>query len=135
MYPTTPTVDQSAARLGAMIPVHSWSCAEVGVVGDIPSASWANCATTACNTLFGGTVTATSIQNAIASAPANTVVRIPAGAFSVGAFNITKSNVVLRGAGANQTVLNFTGCNSGGGLGGTNCASIHIMSGASGIGC
>jgi len=109
-----------------------WSTA--GVVGDIPSGSWTNCTTAACNTLFGGSVTATTILNAISSAPANTVVRIPAGTFSVGAFDITKSNVVLRGAGADQTKLNMTSCNSGGGLGGSNCPTIHLMSGATGTG-
>ena len=129
-----PTSAHAQLWTGIIAPSRAADWSTVGVVGDIPSGSWANCATTACNTLFGGTVTATSIQNALASCPANTVVRIPAGTFSVGAFNDTKSNCVLRGAGANQTILNFTGCNSGGGLGGTNCASIHLMSGATGAG-
>jgi hypothetical protein len=109
-----------------------WSTA--GVVGDIPSASWPNCTTSACNTLFGGTVTASSIQNALASAPANSIVRIPAGNFNVSAFNFTNSNVVLRGAGADQTKLNMTNGQSGGGLGGTNNPAIHLMSGATGVG-
>ena len=109
-----------------------WSTA--GVVGDIPSGLWSNCTTSACNTLFGGTVTASSIQSALASAPANSVVRIPAGNFNVGAFSFTTSNVVLRGAGADQTKLNMTSGQSGGGLGGTNNPAIHLMSGATGVG-
>lgn len=119
---------------GIIAPTRAADWTSSGVVGGIPSASWSNCSTTACSTLLSGSVTATTIQNALASAPANTVVRIPAGTFSVGAFDITKSNVVLRGAGADQTRLNATGCNSGGGLGGTNCPFIHIMSGATGVG-
>lgn len=92
-----------------------WSAS--GVVGDIPSASWSNCVTSACNTLFGGTVTNTTITNALNSAPSNTVVRVPAGTFSVGAINISRSNVVLRGAGANATRLNFTSQYTGNGYG------------------
>src|SRR5262245_11549849 len=75
-----------------------WST--VGVVGGIPSAGWSNCTAAACNTLFGGTVTAASIGNALAACGKNQVVRIPSGSFSVAAFNVTKSNCVLRGAGA-----------------------------------
>jgi len=115
-------------------PTRATDWTSAGVVGGIPSAIWSNCTTSACNTLFGGTVTATSINNAITSAPANSVVRIPAGTFSVGALNITKSNVALRGAGANQTKINATSCQSGGGLGGSNCPWLHVMSGATGVG-
>lgn len=109
-----------------------WSTS--GVVGDIQSSSWSNCTTAACNTLFGGSVSASTIQSALASAPGNSVVRIPAGHFSIGPFNFTQSNVVLRGAGADQTILKCTGGQSGGGLGGTNNPCIHFMSGATGVG-
>src|SRR5215472_3158109 len=89
--------------VGIIAPTRAADWSTAGVVGDIPSDLWANCTTAACNALFGGSVTATTITNALASAPANTVVRIPAGTFSVGAFNFTQSNVVLRGAGADKT--------------------------------
>src|SRR6266536_4096357 len=87
-----------------------WSYA--GVRGGIPSATWANCATTQCNTLFGGSVTMANINAAISSAPANTVVRIPAGTFSVSGTISMKSDVVVRGAGANLTRLNWTSAGS-----------------------
>jgi hypothetical protein len=129
-----PTSAHAQLWSGIVDPTRAADWSTVGVVGDIPSGSWANCTTAACNALFGGSVTATTIQNALSSAPANTVVRIPAGTFSVGAFNFTTNNVALRGAGADQTKLSMTGCQSGGGLGGTNCATIHLMSGATGVG-
>lgn len=77
------------------------------------SASRAQCVTSACTTVSNGTtVTAASINAAIASAPANTYVQIPAGTFTISAaivFQNNSSNVTLRGAGANSTFLVFTG--------------------------
>ena len=92
-----------------------------------------NCVTAACNTLFGGTVTAASIQTALASAPANTVVRIPAGNFSLTAFSFTQSNITLRGAGANQTKLTITNT-SDAGLG-AEATAIRMIGGGEGVGC
>jgi hypothetical protein len=129
-----PTTAYAQQWSGIIAPSRAADWTSSGVVGGIPSGSWANCVTAACNTLFGGSVTATTINNAISSALANTVVRIPAGTYSVGTFDITKSNVVLRGAGAGQTILKATSCSSGGGLGGSNCPFIHLMSGKTGVG-
>jgi hypothetical protein len=79
----------------------------VGVPGGIPT-TWANCATDACNTLYGGDVSHTTINAAIASASNQTVVRIPAGTFTItGVITIVRSNVVLRGAGRTSTILNM----------------------------
>src|SRR6267142_2893625 len=92
-----------------------WSAAGV-TGGGIPSAAWANCVTAACNTLFTGTVSIANINAALNSAPANTVVRIRAGTFSVSGTINLPSNVALRGAGANLTRLNWTsagGCQAG----------------------
>ena len=89
----------------------NWSTA--GVEGGIPNRT-TNCTTSACNSLFGGTVTAASINAALLSAPANTVVRIPAGSYTLSsgiAFKV--DNVTLRGAGADQTKLTFSGGSSG----------------------
>src|SRR5260370_11326371 len=55
----------------------NWSAAGATIVNRTT-----NCTTSACNTLYGGTVTTASLNAAIASAPANTVVRIPAGSFT-----------------------------------------------------
>jgi hypothetical protein len=110
---------------GILAPARAADWTNGGIPGGIPSGAWANCTTTACNTLFGGTVTASSIMSAISSAPNNTVVRVPAGNFTIssGITNSTnRSNVVLRGAGPQQTKLtmssgNITLSTGGGGLG------------------
>lgn len=74
----------------------------------IPS-GWSNCVTAECNTLYAGTVTHTSINAAVVSAPDNTVVRIPSGTFSIsGLINIDRDNVILRGSGRTSTILNTT---------------------------
>lgn len=80
-----------------------------GVEGGIPSGSWAACVTAQCNTVAGGTVTPASVQAAINSAPANTVVNVPAGNFTWNTGIILKSNMAVRGAGANQTIITITG--------------------------
>src|SRR5256885_1368109 len=117
---------------GILHPSRATDWSSAGVVGGIPN--YTNvCTTSACNTLSSGTVTATSIQNALASCPTNGVVTVPAGTYSVTAFNFTKSNCVLRGAGADRTKLIAAGGNSGGGLGGTNNPFLHLMSGATGV--
>jgi len=84
-----------------------WSYA--GVPGGIPERE-TNCTTAACNTLYGGDVTATTISAAIASAGTNEVVRIPAGTHTISSrVNITRNDVVLRGAGRSLTILDFSG--------------------------
>jgi hypothetical protein len=99
---------------GILDPARAKDWSNAGVVGGIPT-SRANCTTSACNTLFGGTVTPSSIANALASAPANTVVRIPAGSYTLNGGINMPSNVTLRGAGADQTFLTFSGSTSCGG--------------------
>ena len=89
----------------------------VGVPGGIPTVT-TNCTTAACNILYsgGGNVTVANINAAIASAPNSappygpnyiTVVRIPAGTYNLGSgqIQINRGNVILRGAGKNQTIL------------------------------
>src|SRR5260370_2385680 len=97
----------------------SWSAAGATIV--TPTT---NCTTSACNTLYGGTVTTASLNAAIASAPANTVVSISAGSILVLSGQVVfnnVSNVALRGAGRDQTFLVWSsdgGCN---GLGADVC--------------
>ena len=77
---------------------------QAGVVGGIPNR------TTVCSTLNPG-ATASQIQNAIAACPSGQVVFLNAGTYNLGSgidFG-SKSNVTLRGAGADQTLLVFTG--------------------------
>ncbi len=100
---------------GILDPSRAIDWSKAGVVGGIPSGSWANCVTTQCNTVNSGTVTAASLQAAINSAPNSTIIQIPSGSFSISSVIIMKSNVVLRGAGANRTTLTFTNGAFGGG--------------------
>ena len=111
-----------------LLPAISWSAdlsipdarrvdwqGKVGVLGGIPTVT-AICATTECNALYGGNVSVSSISAAVASAANSappydpsriTVVRIPAGTFDLGSgqIQINRGNVILRGAGKNQTTL------------------------------
>jgi hypothetical protein len=68
-------------------------------------------------------VTAANINTAIAGAPGNTYIQLPAGTFtmSTGIVWNHKSNVELRGMGANQTFLSFTGDNGCQGTAGDVC--------------
>jgi pectin methylesterase-like acyl-CoA thioesterase len=77
-----------------------WSTA--GVTGGIPNR------TTICATLNPG-ATAAQINSAISSCPAGQVVKLNAGTYNIGGvdFGGGKSNVTLRGAGADQTFLVF----------------------------
>lgn len=107
---------------GILDPTRAIDWSTAGVIGGIPSSGWSTCTTSQCNTLYGGTVTKSSIEAAIASASANTVVRIPAGTFSIaGGIEWSKDSVVLRGAGASQTTLNFSSDTSCWGLAADLC--------------
>src|SRR5256885_14959291 len=101
-----------------------WSRA--GVVGGIPVR------TTICATLNAG-ATAAQINSAIAACPANGVVFLNAGTYTLSA-GITfggRNSVTLRGAGPNQTFLKFTGVDGCAGLGG---ALICVFNGSSNSG-
>jgi hypothetical protein len=70
------------------------------------------CTTAACNTLSGGTVTAASINAALASASHGQYVLIPAGNFTLINNTITmylQNGVTLRGSGPQSTTLTFAG--------------------------
>ncbi len=88
-----------------------WS--QAGVAGGIPT-NRSQCVTSQCATVSGGSVTTSSVNAALASAPANSYVLIPAGTFTIsgGIWFGNKSNVTLRGSGSNSTFLVFTGGNS-----------------------
>jgi len=68
-------------------------------------------------TANGASSTQAQIQVALASAPANTYVLLPAGTYSIPCISFTGiSNVTLRGAGANQTHINHTSSCNGAGI-------------------
>lgn len=76
-----------------------------GIAGGIPSR------TTICATIAAYSGAATTINNAIGACAANGVVKLGTGTFTLSSginFN-NHSNVTLRGAGANQTFINFSG--------------------------
>jgi len=109
-----PTSAQAQQWSGILDPSRAVDWSQVGVFGGIPT-SWPNCTTAACNALSSGTVTTASIKAAISSAPNQSVVVLPVGSFTIGAFDISRDNVILRGQGAHQTKLVFNGT--------TTCAS------------
>ncbi len=122
MIPTSVGAQQWS---GILDPSRAVDWSQVGVFGGIPT-TWPNCTTAACNTLYGGTVTTTSINNALSSAPAQTVVRFPAGTFTVAAFSVGQNNVILRGQGADQTKLVFSGNTTTCGAGGMPSVGICV---------
>lgn len=88
------------------------------------STSRAQCVTSACATVSGGSVTAASINAALASAPANTYVLVPAGSYTMSAgitFN-SQSNVTLRGSGSSSTFLSWSSSSGGPG----NCSGHDV---------
>ncbi len=93
-----------------------WSNA--GVLGGIPDRR------TICTTLNPGATTS-QINTAIQNCPGGQVVNLNAGSYSLTSGIRLKSNVTLRGAGADQTILNFTGFTTGIGGGGAYAIGIE----------
>ena len=89
------------------------------------------CLTSACGAVTGGTVTAASINAALASAPAGTYVLIPAGNYSMdaGITFASKSNITLRGSGSNSTFLSWTSSSGGSG----SCGGHDVCAASSDI--
>lgn len=89
---------------GILDPSRAIDWSDAGVLNGVPTR------TTVCATLNPG-ATLSQINSAIASCPAGQVVRLSEGTFSLGSgsINILRSNVTLRGAGADRTKLVFTG--------------------------
>jgi hypothetical protein len=81
-----------------------WS--QSGIPGGIPSR------TTICTTIPAG-ASQSSIQSALNACPANQVVQLSAGTYNISGGLTIPSNVVLRGAGPKQTILNASGSGSG----------------------
>src|SRR5438309_10582357 len=108
LCPSTPAHAQLWS--GILDPSRAVDWSQAGVPGGIPNR------TSICATLNPG-ATAAQINSAIASCPAGQVVFLNAGTYSLsaGIDFANHSNVTLRGAGANQTFLVFSG-------GGTTCA-------------
>ena len=112
-----PTTAYGQLWTGIIDPSRAIDWSKAGIPGGIPNR------TTICATLNPG-ATSAQINSAIASCPANQVVFLNAGTYTIASginFGST-NNVTLRGAGPDQTILNFTGGDNCGGLGGDICA-------------
>jgi hypothetical protein len=108
-------VSAGQAWSGVLAPTRGVDWTQSGA-GPIPNR------TTICATLTASN-SASDINNAIASCPAGQVVFLSAGTYhlSSGIIFNNKSNVTLRGAGADQTFLIMSGANSCGGVGADIC--------------
>ncbi len=81
-----------------------WNAYPPGVKGGIPSANWTQCG----STIAAYSGTAATINTAISNCGSNQYVQLGTGTFTLSTgIQISKSNVVLRGMGANQTFLVF----------------------------
>src|SRR2546427_7693878 len=87
---------------GILDPSRAVDWSHAGIPGGIPNR------TTICTSLDPGS-TAAQIEAAIAACPADQVVFLTPGTFTLSAGLNMKSDVTLRGAGANRTKLVFTG--------------------------
>ena len=111
---------------GIISPSRAINWTNAGVIGAIPDANWTQCGSTiAAYGTSGAPSSASTINNAISACGSNQYVRLGAGTFYLNSsINFGgKSNVVLRGMGADQTLIRFTagpgsGCQ---GLGGGVC--------------
>jgi hypothetical protein len=93
---------------GIISPSRAIDWSQAGVVGGIPDANWAQCGSTI--PAYSGS--AATINSHIAGCPANTYVLLGPGTFNLSTGILMKSNVVLRGSGANSTFLVMAGNNS-----------------------
>lgn len=95
------------APAGLVAPTRSALWPKNGVPGGIPTTR-VQCVTTQCGTVTtnGSSATEAQIEAALASAPANTYVLLGSGTFSIPCISFSAiSNVTLRGAGANNTII------------------------------
>src|SRR5262249_19204145 len=106
-----PTLTQAQLSSGLLDPSRAVDWSSAGVTGGIPVR------TTICATLNPG-ATAAQISSAISACPSGQVVFLNAGTYTLSsAISLSKNNVTLRGAGADQTILVTTGNDSGCGIG------------------
>jgi hypothetical protein len=111
-----PTLAHAQLWSGILDPSRGIDWTQAGVVGGIPSATWTQCGST-----LPSTSTVAQVQAAINACGTNQFVQLGSGNFSFSTFLNMKSNMVLRGLGANQTTLTFGSNAIGGGcfLGGS----------------
>ena len=97
---------------GILDPSRAIDWSQTGIPGGIPGRTTI-CATINAATYGNGINDATAgIQNSLNTCPANETVLLSAGTFRINSNISIPSNVTLRGAGANQTILDLHGTNS-----------------------
>jgi hypothetical protein len=112
---------------GIISPSRAIDWSQAGVIGGIPDAAWTQCGSTvAAYGTSGSPGSPVTINSAIAACGSNQYVLLGAGTFYLNAAITfaSKSNVVLRGMGADQTKISFTagpGTTPCQGLGGGIC--------------
>jgi hypothetical protein len=123
LFPMTLAL-HAQAWSGILSPSRAVDWSQAGVVGGIPT-SRTQCVTSACRkvTSAGASATARQIEEAISSAPKNTYVLLSAGTYHLndGLTWNARNNVTLRGAGADQTFLVFSGASGCQGLNAAIC--------------
>jgi hypothetical protein len=80
--------------------------------GTLPSSSYTQCVTTACQTVTtaGSSATNAQINSALSSAPSGTYVLLAAGTYNFSSgLTVANNQTVLRGSGANATFIVLTG--------------------------
>jgi len=94
---------------GILSPNRAIDWSNAGVLGGIPSAGWTQCGST-----ISAGASAATINSAIAGCGANHYVQLGAGTFNLSTGIVFKAinNVAIRGMGANQTFLVFSGVDS-----------------------
>lgn len=92
-------MDWSAAGIPGGIPTRTTICSTLGTAGQAPSFNQSS-------------VTSTTINNAVSTCGTDQVVLLNPGTYTLSTgIIVQRSHLVLRGFGANQTILNFTGGN------------------------
>ena len=109
---------------GIIAPSRAINWSSAGVVGGIPDANWTQCGSTI--SPYGSSASPDSpstINTQISGCPANTYVQLGAGTFYLSAGIVVEShnNVAIRGMGANQTFLIFSGDDPCQGIGAAIC--------------
>jgi hypothetical protein len=117
---------------GTLAPARAVDWSGAGVVGGIPSGSWPNCTSGQAGTTVpiaaysgSGSNINTALANCASANPTGSVLQLAAGTFNLtsGIDLSGLSHIALRGQGANQTFMIFSGGASCGGHGAFVCVS------------
>jgi len=124
---------QAAAWSGIINSPRATDWTTAGIPGGIPSGSWKQCGSTiAAYGSSGSYASPSTIQSAINACGTNQFVLLGPGDFYLSGEVNLKSNMVLRGSGANQTRIHVSGSNVGcAGSGGVVCIDGGLAYGGS----